>query len=456
MIYLERKGIPTVSVASAGFERDSVASARVFGMPRAPFVVVPDVITSVPPERSAASIAERIDVVVRGLTDPEALPQPEDEGPVPERLPGGPLTFSGSDQFEALAGFNETFLDNGWGDGLPLIPPTPERVGKILAGTTLAPEHVVGLLPPGMGVATVEKIAVSAAMAGCEPSHLPVLIAACEAVLKMGSRARQWLMSTSPDAPILLLNGPIVDELGLNTGKATLGPGKQSRVNIVLGRAFRLVLMNVGHNYPTEMDMDTIGAPSKFSLCAAEAVEGGPWEPLHVERGFKRSASTVTVAGVRNLIDAADLNNYTPERILNTVAGAITGGGGYFGIRWSDPDPYDPEGGGGALVVLCPDHARVCTDAGWSKNMVRDYLWAKTRVTVAGLHNSFKANPDWLLPPWRWIMDLSPEEAASTSFPAFNRPERIEIVSFGGPAGKSMVMMTNGPSQTVELHDRAT
>ncbi|MDA1258470.1 MAG: hypothetical protein O3C10_11620, partial [Chloroflexi bacterium] len=441
-------------VASAGFEHDTHASARAFGMPGAPFVVVPDVITSVPPERSAASIAERIDVVVRGLTDPEVLPQIEEMGPLAERLPGEPLTFSGIDQLDALARFNETFLENGWGDGLPLHPPTEDRVKAILAGTTLEPEHIVGLLPPGMGVATVEKIAVSAAMAGCEPSHLPVLIAACKAVIKMGSRARQWLMSTSPDAPILLLNGPIVDELGLNTGKASLGPGKQSRVNIVLGRAFRLVLMNVGHNYPTEMDMDTIGAPAKFSLCAAEPVKGGPWESLHVERGFDPQTSTVTVAGVRNLIDAADLNNFTPERVLNSVAGGIRGGGGYVGIRWSDPDPYDPEGGGGALVILCPDHARVCTDAGWSKNMVRDYLWAKTRVTVTGLHNSFKANPDWLLPPWRWIMDLSPEEAARTSFPAFNRPERIEIVSFGGPAGKSMVMMTNGPSQTVEVTDR--
>jgi len=455
MIYLERKGIPTVSVASAGFEKDTLASARAFGMLRAPFVVVPDVITSVPPERSKASIAERIDVVVRGLTDPEALPDLADSGPDEDRLPGPPLEFDGGDQLDALAQFNETFLENGWGDGLPLLPPTPERVNEILAGTSLEPEHIVGLLPPGMGVATVQKIAVSAAMAGCEPSHLPVLIAACEAVIKMGSRARQWLMSTSPDAPIMLLNGPIVDELGLNTGKASLGPGKQSRVNIVLGRAFRLVLMNVGHNYPTEMDMDTIGAPSKFSLCAAEPIKGGPWESLAEERGFPKSASTVTVAGVRNLIDAADLNNFTPEKVLNTVAGGIKGGGGYMGIRWSDPDPYDREGGGGALVILCPDHARVCTDAGWSKDMVRDYLWAKTRVTVAGLHNGFKANPDWLLPPWRWIMDLSPEETARTSFPAFNRPERIEIVSFGGPAGKSMVMMTNGPSQTVEVQNRS-
>ena len=264
MIYLERKGIPTVSVASAGFEKDTLASARAFGMPRAPFTVVPDVITSVPPERSRASIAERIDVVVRGLTDPEALPDLEDTGPLPERLPGEPLDFDGSDQMDALAQFNETFLEYGWGDGLPLLPPTPERVEDILGGTTLSPDYVVGFLPPGMGIATVQKIAVSAAMAGCEPSHLPVLIAACEAVIKMGSRARQWLMSTSPDAPIMLLNGPIVDELGLNTGKASLGPGKQSRVNIVLGRAFRLVLMNVGQNYPTEMDMDTIGAPAKF------------------------------------------------------------------------------------------------------------------------------------------------------------------------------------------------
>ncbi|MBT3941915.1 MAG: hypothetical protein HOC77_03720 [Chloroflexi bacterium] len=454
MIYLERKGVPTVSVASAGFEKDTVASARAFGMPRAPFAVVPDVITSVPPERSKASIAERIDVVVRGLTDPEALPELEETGPLTERLPGEPLDFNGADQLDALAQFNETFLEYGWGDGLPLLPPTPESVDRMLTGTALSPEYVVGLLPPGMGIATVQKIAVSAAMAGCEPSHLPVLIAACEAVIKMGSRARQWLMSTSPDAPILLLNGPIVDELGLNTGKASLGPGKQSKVNIVLGRAFRLVLMNVGHNYPTEMDMDTIGAPAKFSLCAAEPVKGGPWEGLHEERGFLKNASTVTVAGVRNLIDAADLNNFTPERVLNTVAGGIRGGGGYVGIRWSDPDPYDPEGGGGTLVILCPDHARVCTDAGWSKDMVRDYLWAKTRITAAGLQGSFKENPDWLLPPWRWIMDLSPEEAARTSFPAFNRPERIEIVSFGGPAGKSMTMMTNGPSQTVEVQNR--
>lgn len=454
MIYLERKGLPTVSIAAAGFEHDSAASARTFGMPHAPFVVVPEVITSVSPERAAESVDARIDSIVRALTNPEALPRPADEVRE-ERLPGPPLTFRGTDQFAALDTFNRGFLDRGWGDGFPLVPPTPERVAWLAGGTTLPKDHVVGYLAPGMGVATVEKIAISAAMAGCDPAHLPVLIAACEGVMKMGTRARQWLMSTSPDAPIMLLNGPVVDELAINTGKAAFGPGVQSKTNIVLGRAFRLVLMNVGHNYPTEMDMDTIGTPAKFSLCAGERVSGNPWPTLQESRGFPRNASTVTVAGIRNLTDAADLNNYTPERVLNTVAGAIRGGGSYVGIRWSDPDPYDPEGGGGALVILCPDHARICADAGWSKEMAQDYLWGRCKITASGLQNTFKANPDFLLPPWRWVLDLSPEEAARTTLPAFNRPERIEIVSFGGPAGKSMAMMTNGPSQTVEIHDRA-
>jgi hypothetical protein len=306
-----------------------------------------------------------------------------------------------------------------------------------------------------MGIATVEKIAISAVMAGCEPAHLPVIFAALKAIIKMGTRARQWLMTTSPDAPFMMVNGPIVDELGLNTGKCTFGPGRQSRVNIVLGRGMRLALMNVGHNYPTEMDMDTIGTPEKFSFCGAEPTNTGAWPAFHESRGFKKNASTVTVAGVRNLHDAADLSNWTAEGVLNTVAGGIRGGANYASLRWSDPDPYDPEGGGGAFVILCPDHAKACTDAGWRKEMVRDYLWGKTQTTAAALQRAFKVNPAFLLPPWKWVLNLSPEEAARTVLPGFNNPERIEIAVFGGPAGKSMVMMTNGPSQTVEITDRA-
>lgn len=453
MIYIERKGVPTVSIASAGFEHDTLATCRAFGMPLAPYVVVPDVITSVAPERSAASIAERIDGIVRGLTNPAQEVPAEDEGDVENRRPGPPLEFEG-ENLDAYDEFNRNYLDRGWGDGFPLIPPTRERVNAMLRGTTLAPDHSIGVLPPGMGIATVEKIAISAVMAGCEPPHLPVIFAAIKAVIKMGSRARQWLMSTSPDAPFMMVNGPIVEELGLNTGQCSFGPGRQSRVNIVLGRAFRLVLMNVGHNYPTEMDMDTIGSANKFSLCGAEASTGNLWPTFQVTRGFNAKASTVTVAGVRNLHDAADLTNWTAEGVLNTVAGGIKGGGNYASLRWSDPDPYDPEGGGGAMVILAPDHAKACTDAGWSKEMVRDYLWGHTQITAAALQHSFKVNPAFLLPPWKWVLDLSPEEAARTVLPAFNNPERIEIAVFGGPAGKSLVMMTNGPSQTIEITDR--
>ena len=207
MIYLERKGIPTVSIASAGFQKDTVATAKAFGMETAPFVTVPCVITSVSPEESAAEIEKQIDAIINGLTNPESLAVNSSDEEA-HRSDGPGLTFNGESQIEAWEAFNTEFLERGWGDGLPLIAPTQERVDKILTGTTLAAEHIVGHLPPGMGIATVKKIAISCAMAGCEPAHLPVIIAACKAIINMGGRARQWLMSTSPDAPFILVNGP--------------------------------------------------------------------------------------------------------------------------------------------------------------------------------------------------------------------------------------------------------
>ena len=456
MIYLERKGLPTVSIASAGFQKDTVATAKAFGMETAPFVTIPCVITSVSPEESTAEIEKQIDSIINGLTNPDSLTvnSADEEA---HRSGGPDLTFDGTDEMDAWEAFNTEFLDRGWGDGLPLIPPTREKVDKILTGTTLAADDIVGHLPPGMGIATVEKIAISCAMAGCEPDHLPVIIAACRAIINMGGRARQWLMSTSPDAPFILVNGPIVEQLGINSNQATLGPGRLSRVNIILGRALRLTLMNVGHNYPGEMDMDTIGAAAKFSLCAAESQDNLPesWEQFHTSKGYARSSSTVTVGGVRNLIDAADLNNNLPEPLLRGIAGAITGRGGYTSLRWSDPNPYDPEGGTGTIVILAPDHAEICAKAGWSKEMVRDFLWANTKVTAAALQNSFKANPSFMLTPWRWILDLPPDQAQTTEFPGFERPDKIELMSFGGPAGKGMVMFLNGPTQTVEITERA-
>ena len=452
MIYIEKAGKPTVSIASGGFEDDSEASARAFGMPEVPFVVVPDVVTSVPPERSVAQVSEQLEGIVRALTTPSVSPSGNGHLRA-ERLPGPPMIFQGEDAFDALDQFNKTFLDNGWGDGFPLIAPTPERVERMMRGTTRAADDVVGILPPGMGIATVQGIAITAVMAGCEPEHLPVLIAGAEAVIQMGGRARQWLMSTSSDAPFMLINGPIVDELGMNTGACTIGPGQQSRVNIVLGRGLRLMLMNQGHNYPTEMDMDTIGSPSKFSFCGAEPVNGGPWVPFHVTKGYLPKSSTISVAGVSATRDAADTNNFTPDGILGSISGSL-GGGGYTSYRWSDPDPYDPAGGSGVLVVLCPDHANVCADAGWSKEMVQDFLWGHSKTSAAGIRGRAKVNPDFLLPSWRWLLNLSPEEAARTALPGFNRPDRIEIAVFGGAGGKSQVMGLNGPTSTIEIKDR--
>jgi hypothetical protein len=202
----------------------------------------------------------------------------------------------------------------------------------MLKGTTLGPQEVVCMLPPGNGVATVEKIAISAAMAGCRPEHLPVIMAACKAISKMEAReVRGGLMSTSANAPIILVNGPIARELGINAGRCALGPGKPSRVNIVLGRGLVLALKNVGHWYPGVMDMDTIGTPRKFSMCVAENEENSPWEPWHVEHGFQREQSTVTVFITGGDKDIGDQGNNTGDGLLRTIAySAIWGSAGHI------------------------------------------------------------------------------------------------------------------------------
>jgi len=195
-------------------------------------------------------------------------------------------SFEGIDQLEALDEFNNAFMENDWGDGFPLYPPTEERVEAILKGTTLRPDDLVCMLPPGSGYATVQKIAINAAMAGCRPEHLPVVIAGAKALTQLDPQeARGVLMSTSANGLRWVVNGPISRELGINSKRATLGPGKQSKVNIVIGRGLLLTLKNVGHWYPGHLDMDTIGTARKFPMLVAENEEDSPWEPFHAEQG---------------------------------------------------------------------------------------------------------------------------------------------------------------------------
>ena len=195
-----------------------------------------------------------------------------------------------SDDFEAV---QRLYVDRGWSDGLPVAPPTPQRVEAMLAATNLDSDHVVAEIPPIWGAATVEKLAINAVMAGCLPEYLPVLIAAVEAIADPVFNLYAIQATTHPCAPLLIINGPIREALGMNYSSGSFGPGW--RANATIGRAMRLVLLNVGGGYPGVGDMSTQGAPSKFSYCVAENEEENPWEPLHVERGFRPDQSAVTV-----------------------------------------------------------------------------------------------------------------------------------------------------------------
>src|SRR5438105_13260825 len=179
----------------------------------------------------------------------------------------------------------EAMFARGWSDGLPLVPPTEERVLRMLDGTARDPQEVLGLVPPALAAATVEKIAVNAVMAGCKPEYLPVVLAAVEAVLEESFAMHGVLATTMFVGPVVIVNGPIRRRIGMNAKGNALGQG--NRANSAIGRALQLVIRNIGEGRPQEVDRATLGNPGKLTYCFAEDEEGSSWEPLSAERGVK-------------------------------------------------------------------------------------------------------------------------------------------------------------------------
>ncbi len=273
-----------------------------------------------------------------------------------------------ADEHEAV---QDLFLSKGWGDGLPVVPPTPGRVEAMMAGGTGRLEGSEGKMevPPNWGEATPEKIAINAVMAGCRPEHFPVVAAAVRAMTNPAFNLYAIQATTHPCAPLVIVNGPIREKLGMNSGSGAYGPGWRS--NAVIGRAIRLILLNVGGAYPGSGDMSTQGAPSKYSYCVAENEEGNPWEPLHVERGFSPEESTVTVVAGEPPHNINDHTGSSAEDILTIVAGAmaVTGANNAYT-------------GGETLLALGPEHAATIARDGLSKDDVRDWLHEKARVPL--------------------------------------------------------------------------
>ena len=269
-----------------------------------------------------------------------------------------------------VSGFLEAqalFLDRGWTDGLPIIPPTEELVARFVAASGRGAQDVVATIPEQGREVTVEKIAVNAVMAGCRPEYMPILVAAMRAM----SDPRFSLHSTTVSgatAPLLIVSGPAVRELGINASFSVFGPGH--RANATLGRAVRLVLQNVCGGTPGQADKATLGHPGKYSYCIGESAEGNPWEPFHVRRGLSADASAVTMFAAEAPLYARNDWSQDPELILATVADAMLIG------------HYT---GGSFVVVMSPLHAGHIARRGWSPADVRRFLAERARRSVADL-----------------------------------------------------------------------
>ena len=254
----------------------------------------------------------------------------------------------------------EHCYEQGWTDGLPVVPPSPGLVERFLAQTHRGPDEVIWRMPQVYRSCTVQLAAVNAAMAGCKPEYFPVVLAALEATIDEGWPGTGGWQSTTGGGPIHIVNGPVRIEHGFNSTGNVLGPG--FRPNATVGRAIRLIIMNVYGIRPHELDQSTQGTPGKYALCIAENEEESPWDPLHVDLGFRADQSTVSAMHVRSCEFVDNRHTAKAEHILGDVADTIVRTGAILGRRLR------------SLVILGPEHAQAIASQGFSKADVRAYL----------------------------------------------------------------------------------
>ena len=304
----------------------------------------------------------------------------------------------------------EEGFDRGWSDGLPVVPPTDERVLRMLQGTTRPWDAVIGRVPPNLVECTVEKAAINAVMAGCKPEYLPVVLAALEAALEPQFTLHGLMCTTWFSAPVIIVNGPVVKKIGMNSGINALGQG--NRANATIGRALNLILRNVGGAVPGGIDRATLGSPSKYTFCFAEDESDETWEPLSIARGFPRGASTVTLFQGEGVQGFADQRSRTPEELTRSLAMVLQG--------VTHPKLAQNSN---ALLVLSPEHYAIFREAGWER----------TRIHEALMEDLTRPGRELICGAYGIGEGIDPSRAQE-QVPKF-WPDGLLIVRAGGPAG---------------------
>lgn len=275
------------------------------------------------------------------------------------------------DLFEAI----EMYFERGWTDGLPIVPPTEVKVRQFIEYTGRSPGEVLCQVPVRRRTITVAKVAINAVMAGCLPQYMPVILAAVEAMGEGAYNLHGSAASTGGSATLLIVNGPITKELGINSGANLFGPG--CRANATIGRALRLILMNICGAIPGTLDRSTIGHPGKYTYCIAENEADSPWEPYHVEKGFASNTSTVTVLPALGPHQVSNSTSNSAEGVLTSFASTI--------VAMGDYTLESNHGSQCCVVVIGDEHRSVIAKEGWTKKQVKDFLYQKAQRSMAEL-----------------------------------------------------------------------
>jgi hypothetical protein len=449
-VKLEKMGKPGVFINCTTFDDDAKSASMDNGMPAvrhvkissADFYKLRGKVETIRP-----LVEDVFDDIIDALTVP--LTAEESKRPQEKGDEDGPpkMTISGNSYAEVAEEFNQSYLDRQWGDGLPMVPPTPERVKWMLTGTTRAPEEILGNINPKQGVATIEKIAINAVMAGARPEYLPVIIAVMEAMADAKFDDLHVLASAGSFNLLIVVSGPIAKEIGMEAGIGFLGHGW--RANNTIGRAIRLATLNIGRTWPAKNDMALIGrTPGHTFFTFSENAELSPWQPYHASRGFDAVDSCVTVAsifgkGPLQQLYGGMIGTWTAPEILNRMVEDIQRrerrGFPIWGTKGMGSIPGSGDGAMNHYIILFPELAAEFNKMGFNQKGLQEEVYQRTRVPYDEINDmekkSLKTGIELGVIPADRKVVFEAELKSGGKVPVLISPENLHFFVAGGAPG---------------------
>ena len=434
MVALEKAGIPSLGIVARSFARAYQSCVDGWGQPTSPFVTIANATTAQSPDLINRMVDEQIDAIIKGMTTQVPVQRPVQASKATETF-----MIDMTETDEGLDAINRFMAERDWSDGMAITPPTLSAVERMLKATKRKPQDVVMIIEPGFGIATVEKVAINAVMAGLKPEAFPILLAALDCLGDPVTNHRDMQVSGHTEAPLILVNGPIVKKAGINVWATAMGPGVINSVNTAIGRAMRLCLINIGYCKAGSGDPNFLGLATKFGMVIGENEEFSPWTPYHVDQGYRKEDSAVTLVNVSsNLSLTFDGHAVGPNDTLKNIADCMlykgAGKGGYLRgpgtaqvghttQRASYRTPYHP-------IILSPSRAVLLKEAGMDKKAVQEWLHKNVRVPLKPAISGIPKDADgkWKVHPEYQALANDPD----ATVPALDEPEQYLLFVTGG------------------------